>query len=48
MAELREKISKMRNEAEQKALGLLTAEQKEAFEKMKGEKLELSGRRRQP
>ena len=48
MAELREKISKMRDEAEQKALGLLTAEQKETFEKMKGEKLELPAGRRQP
>lgn len=48
MAELRENITKMRNEAEEKALGLLTAEQKEAFEKMKGEKFELPARRRQP
>jgi Spy/CpxP family protein refolding chaperone len=48
MAELREKVSKMRNEAEEKALGLLTAEQKEAFEKMKGEKFEPPARRRQP
>jgi hypothetical protein len=38
----------MRDEAEQKALGLLTAEQKETFEKMKGEKLELPAGRRQP
>jgi len=48
MADLREKISKMRSEAEQKALGLLTAEQKETFEKMKGEKIELPERRPQP
>jgi Spy/CpxP family protein refolding chaperone len=48
MAELREKISKMRSEAEQKAVGLLTAEQKETFEKMKGEKIELPERRPQP
>jgi Spy/CpxP family protein refolding chaperone len=48
MAELREKITKLREDAEQKAVGLLTAEQKEAFEKMKGEKFELPARRRQP
>jgi hypothetical protein len=39
--ERREKFTKMRSEAEEKALALLTAEQKEAFEKMKGAKLEL-------
>jgi Spy/CpxP family protein refolding chaperone len=48
MAGLREKITKMRDEAEQKALGLLTAEQKEALAQMKGEKFELPARRRQP
>jgi len=48
MAELREKITKLREEAEKNALGLLTAEQKEAFEKMKGDKFELPPRRRQP
>jgi Spy/CpxP family protein refolding chaperone len=39
--ERREKFTKMRNEAEEKALGVLTAEQKEALQKMKGQKLEL-------
>ncbi len=39
--ELREKMTKIRAEAEKKALGLLTDDQKEAFEKMKGEKVEL-------
>ena len=39
--ERREKFTKMRSEAEEKALGLLTAEQKEAFEKMKGAKFEM-------
>ncbi len=48
MTELREKITKLREEAEKKALGLLTAEQKESFEKMKGEKFEMPARRRQP
>ena len=41
MAELREQLRKIRDEANEKALGLLTGEQKEAFEKMKGEKIEL-------
>ncbi|HUT13174.1 MAG TPA: hypothetical protein VMY42_21980 [Thermoguttaceae bacterium] len=40
-AELREKIQKIRNEADEKALGLLTADQKEAIEKLKGEPFEL-------
>ena len=35
------KYRKLRSDADEKALGLLTAEQKEALEKMKGEKLEL-------
>jgi len=39
-AEAREKIGKIHADAEKQALGLLTAEQKEAFEKMKGEKFE--------
>ena len=40
-----QKYMKMRADADEKALGLLTAEQKEAFEKMKGEKIELPTRR---
>ena len=40
------KYRKSRTEADEKALGLLNAEQKEAFEKMKGEKIELPSRRR--
>ena len=35
------KYRKIRSDADEKALGLLTAEQKEALEKMKGKKLEL-------
>jgi Spy/CpxP family protein refolding chaperone len=41
MPEAREKIGKIRSEAEKQALGILTAEQKESFEKMKGEILAL-------
>ena len=41
MAELREKIRKIRSKAGEQALGLLNAEQKETFERIKGEKLEL-------
>lgn len=41
MAEVREKLRKIRSDANQQALGLLTAEQKKAFRKLKGEKLEL-------
>jgi len=40
-AELREKVGKIRSEADERALGLLTTEQKEEFEKLKGEKFEL-------
>ncbi len=36
-----QKLSKLRSEADEKALAVLTAEQKEAFQKMKGEKFEL-------
>ncbi len=36
-----EKYRKMRSDADDKALGLLTDEQKKAFEEMKGEKIEL-------
>ena len=39
------KYRKNRADADEKALGLLSAEQKEAFEKMKGEKFELPSRR---
>jgi hypothetical protein len=41
-----EKYRKIRTDADEKALGMLTDEQKEAFEKMKGEKIELPSRRR--
>jgi len=40
-AEVREKVGKIRSEADEQALGLLTAEQKAEFEKLKGEKFEL-------
>lgn len=43
--EVFQKLRKLRSDADEKALGLLTAEQKEAFEKMKGEKIELPARR---
>ena len=39
------KYRKIRTAANEKALGLLSAEQNEAFEKMKGEKIELPSRR---
>ena len=42
-----EKYRKLRTETGEKALGVLTAEQKKAFEDMKGEKIELEIRRRQ-
>ena len=41
MAEVGEKLRKIRDDANEQALALLTAEQKEAFEKLKGEKFEL-------
>ncbi len=41
MAELGEKYNKVRRRADKQALGLLTPEQKEALEKLKGEKFEL-------
>jgi len=41
MAETGKKMQAIRSEADKKALDVLTAEQKEAFEKMKGEKFEL-------
>ena len=40
-AEVFQKLRELRSNADEKALGLLTAQQKEAFEKMKGEKVEL-------
>jgi len=45
-AEVAEKLGKIRSQADEQAVGLLTAEQKEAFEKMKGAKIELQPRRR--
>lgn len=41
MPEVRKELDKIQSEAEKQALGMLTAQQKEALEKMKGEKLEL-------
>jgi hypothetical protein len=41
MAELGEKYNKIRHDADKRALRLLTDEQKEALEKLKGEKFEL-------
>jgi Spy/CpxP family protein refolding chaperone len=43
--EIFQKLRQIRTDADEKALGVLTAEQKEAFEKMKGEKIELPTRR---
>ena len=40
-----EKFRKLRSETDEQALGLLTAEQKKAFEDMKGEKIDLPSRR---
>jgi len=40
-----QKLRQLRSAADEKALALLTAEQKEAFENMKGEKIELEMRR---
>jgi len=41
MAEMREKFGKIRDQAAEQAMGLLTAEQSEAYENLKGEKFEL-------
>lgn len=41
-----QKLRKIRSDADAEALALLTAEQKAAFEEMKGEKIELQRRRR--
>ena len=43
-AQAREKLLKIRGDADEKALAVLTAEQKAAFEEMKGEKFELQMR----
>jgi len=43
--EIFQKLRKIRSDVNEKALGVLTAEQKEAFEKMKGERIELPTRR---
>jgi hypothetical protein len=43
--EVSQKLRKMRSDADGKALGLLNAKQKEAFEEMKGAKIELPTRR---
>ncbi|OHB80326.1 MAG: hypothetical protein A2V98_24255 [Planctomycetes bacterium RBG_16_64_12] len=40
-AEVFQKLRQLRSDADEEALALLTAEQKEAFENMKGEKIEL-------
>ena len=40
-SEAYQKYRKIRSDADEQALGLLTAEQKKAFEEMKGEKIEL-------
>ena len=44
-SETYQKLGKLRSDADEKALGVLTAEQKKSFEEMKGEKIELEMRR---
>ena len=44
-SEAYQKLGKLRSDADEKALGVLTAEQKKSFEEMKGEKIELEMRR---
>lgn len=44
-SEAYQKLRQVRGNADEKALGVLTAEQKAAFEEMKGEKIELEMRR---
>ena len=39
------RIRQIRSDADEKALGVLTAEQKQSFEEMQGEKFELEMRR---
>ncbi len=43
--EASQKLRTIRSDADQKALGVLSAEQRDAFEQMKGEKIELPARR---
>lgn len=43
-SEVFQKIRELRGEADEKALGILTGDQKKAFEEMKGEKFELPSR----
>ena len=43
--EVFQKLRTIRSDVDEKALGLLSAEQKESFEEMKGEKIELPTRR---
>ena len=47
MSEVREKLGKIRSDAAEQVLSVLTAQQKEQFEKLKGEKFELQRRRRE-
>ena len=44
-SEAYQKLRQFRSDADEKALGVLTAEQKKSFEEMKGEKIELEMRR---
>ena len=44
-SEMYQKFRSIRSEGDEKALGVLTDEQKQAFEEMKGEKIELEMRR---
>ena len=44
-SEVYQKLRQVRSDADEKALGVLTAEQKKSFEEMKGEKIELETRR---
>ena len=44
-SEAYQKLGKLRSDMDEKALGVLTAEQKKSFEEMKGEKIELEMRR---
>ncbi len=44
-SEVYRKLRQVRSDADEKALALLTAEQKDSFEEMKGEKIELEMRR---
>jgi Spy/CpxP family protein refolding chaperone len=46
-SEINQKLRDLRTETDSQATGVLTSEQKESFESMKGEKLELPRRGRQ-